>query len=289
MAFRRPLRRRHQPGMHGKPARADLEQPVDAVTERPHHWRCRGESGTDRRRHLKIGPRNDPRGRSLEDVNLGGMVGDLGDELNRRGSCPDDRDPLAGKAAGPIPSCGVEGCPRELVGTGNLGDGGQVQRADAGHDRAGRVNAARRRRDAPAPDDLIPFHALHLAAESDVGGDSVLARAVPQVLPYFVLRREHPGPARIELERERIHVGRHVARTPGISVIPPRPAQVLALLQDHEMVVSGLLQRDRHAQAGKPGSDDDDRIAACRVHPRISSGTATALALVSAAPPAPSG
>src|SRR6185437_13299989 len=50
----------------------------------------------------------------------------------------------------------------------------------------------------------------------------------------------------------------HVARAARVLVVPPGAAEVVFLVQDDEIVVPGLLQRDPHPDPAEPGSHDYD-------------------------------
>jgi hypothetical protein len=51
----------------------------------------------------------------------------------------------------------------------------------------------------------------------------------------------------------------HVARAAGVGVLAPGAAELVGLLEDEE-VDAGLLELDRHAEAGESGADDDDLV-----------------------------
>src|SRR6185437_9955502 len=64
----------------------------------------------------------------------------------------------------------------------------------------------------------------------------------------------------------------HVARAARVLVVPPGAAEVVFLVQDDEIVVPGLLQRDPHPDPAEPGSHDYDpwhvRTLTQEYHPR---------------------
>ena len=49
--------------------------------------------------------------------------------------------------------------------------------------------------------------------------------------------------------------GGHVAGATRVGVVTPGATEVVFLLQDHEVVASGLLQLDRHPESGEPAAD----------------------------------
>lgn len=58
----------------------------------------------------------------------------------------------------------------------------------------------------------------------------------------------------------------YVAGGAGVLVVAPRPADLLGLFEDDEIVDAGLSQPDGHAQAAEARSDDDhaDRLGRLR-------------------------
>src|ERR1022692_3976038 len=168
----------------------------------------------------------DPRRGALEHVEVPHPLGDLGDELDRRRAGPDHRDPLAFQVERTIPLRRVEGRPAEPAGPRNAGVGGQVQRAARGYY-------------GPRPVAFPPPR--------------------PGVPPRrLLLRREQPAPRRVQLEGVGVQRGGHVAGAARILVVVPGPPEVVAFLQDHEVVEAGLLQGDRHPDTAESGANDHD-------------------------------
>src|ERR1022692_1123681 len=206
----------------------------------------------------------DPRRGALEHVEMPDPFGDLGDELDRRRAGPDHRDPLAFQVQRTIPLRRGEGRPAEPAGPRNAGVGGQVQRAARGYHGPRPVAFPPPRprvlagRDIPAPGLVVPVHPLDRAAVTDVLGHAVFARAHPQVLPDLPLRSEQPAPRRVQLEGVGVQRGGHVAGAGRILVVVPGPPEVVAFLQDHEIVEAGLLQGDRHPDTAESGANDHD-------------------------------
>src|SRR6516162_2297271 len=135
-----------------------------------------------------------------------------------------------------------------------------MQRPGAGDHGAGAIPVAARGPDRPRPVPVVPLHRLDPAAVADMVVDPVLGGAAAQVLPDLLLRREQPAPRGVQLIRERVERRRDVACTARIPVIAPRPAEVGGLLQDHEVVETGLPQRYAHPDAAEPGPDNDDLV-----------------------------
>src|SRR6185437_11327016 len=110
----------------------------------------------------------------------------------------------------------------------------------------------------PPPGAVVPVHPLDRCAVGDVLVEPVLPGAVPQVVLDLLLRREQAAPVRVQLEGVGVQRRRHVTRAPRVLVVPPRPAEIKRLVQDHEVVVTRLLQRDPHPDAAEPGPHDHD-------------------------------
>ena len=187
--------------------------------------------------------------------------GDLGHELDRRRPGPDHRDPLAGQVTGAVPPGRMERRAAEPPGPRNVRIRRQVQRARGRHDRPRPVAAQLAvldRLHVPPPGAVVPVHPLDRCAVPDVLVQPVLPGAVPQVVPDLLLRREQAAPVRVQLEGVGVQRRRHVTRASRVLVVPPRSAEIRRLVQDHEVVVTRLLQRDPHPDAAEPGPHDHD-------------------------------
>src|SRR6188472_4233410 len=86
--------------------------------------------------------------------------------------------------------------------------------------------------------------------------DPALPRSAAQVLENLRLRREHPAPVGVQLERVRIEVSRHVAGAPRVRVRPPGATERLVALEHQEVVEAGLAQLDSYPEAAEPRADD---------------------------------
>jgi hypothetical protein len=62
----------------------------------------------------------------------------------------------------------------------------------------------------------------------------------------------------ILLVGEGVHVRLDVAGAARIGVVAPGAADLVGLLQDHEIGDAGVLELDGHAEPGEPGTNDDD-------------------------------
>jgi len=103
---------------------------------------------------------------------------------------------------------------------------------------------------------LVPPRAVNVGTEPQVAHDAAFACRAPQVLEDLRMWREHPAPGRVQLERIRIEISRHVAGAPRVGIRPPGATEPLITLEHEELVDAGLVQLDRHAEASKPCADD---------------------------------
>src|SRR3954447_15979935 len=103
---------------------------------------------------------------------------------------------------------------------------------------------------------VVPGRALHVVAEADVRHNAEVLRAAPQVIADLALEGIEAGPVGIGRERVRVQSRGDVALTAGIGVVAPGPAQLVRPLEHHEVVYSGLLEANGHAEAGEARADD---------------------------------
>ncbi len=178
--------------------------------------------------------------------------------LDRTGSGADARHPLTGEIDVVVPFGGVEG------GTGEGVDAGDVRH------RRTRELAHRRNQDvggegfaaggAHLPDTArgIEFRIGDLDAEADLARQIVLLGDRAHVRVDVALLGKAARPVGFGFERPRVQRGGHIAGRPRIGVLTPDTAQIAGLLDDGEIVDTGALQFQRHAEAGESGADDHD-------------------------------
>jgi hypothetical protein len=107
-----------------------------------------GAAGRQRRREVSVdvllqrcvgtvGLGQHVRCRALKQVQLGDLVDDLRDELDRAGAVADDRDTLPGEFVAVVPAGGMKDRALEGVQAGQVRLGGQAQLACGGNEEAG--------------------------------------------------------------------------------------------------------------------------------------------------------
>jgi hypothetical protein len=198
---------------------------------------------------------------ALEDRQLARLLGDDGDGLDRRGAGADDPHPLAGEVdllAGP--ATGVEDGPLEI---GDALDGRDVRRREAAgrHDEVlgGDVVVAVGG-DPPPAVRLVEDRLGHPRLEPDVGAETETLGDVPRIAENLRLAGValRPGPLLLELVRESVRVlhALDVAAGTRVAVPVPRPADVVARLEDHG-AQPGPPQAMEHVHAPESGAHDD--------------------------------
>ena len=80
-----------------------------------------------------------------------------------------------------------------------------------------------------------------------------------QVIQDLLPRREAAAPP-ARPERERVQVRRHVTGQAGVGVVPPGPPEVVAAVDDEEVVDARLPQRRGHADPAEPGADHENLV-----------------------------
>jgi hypothetical protein len=229
------------------------------------------------RRDRTVGLGQDPRRCALEQVQLADAWRDLRHELNRARARADHARGFAVQVELVIPTRRVKQRALEAAQSGDLGIGRPAQPAGrAGDDvELGALAALQRQR--PSAGRVIEARGFHAAVETDVRAQRVFVGAVLEVRADLFLLGEHARPARVLLERERVHVRLHVAGHARVVVVAPGAADGRRLLEDGEVVDAGLLEPDPHAQAGEAAADHRDAevllggLRGCVLHRRTAS------------------
>src|ERR1700761_785456 len=155
----------------------------------------------------------------------------------------------------------------QVLDRGNL----RLGKPTRGDDQARGREVAPRRADEPARLVLVPLRLRNRAVQPQVTVESFVPDARAQVGVDLTSFGEDAGPFGVRPEGERVQVRGDVAGHTGIAVVPPRPANVVGLLDDDERVPATPLELDTHADPGKAGANDEDvhRCAAAGVIHRL--------------------
>src|SRR4029077_6679006 len=105
----------------------------------------------------------------------------------------------------------------------------------------------------------IPTGRGDFGVQLQVGAELVTLRAAFEILQDLGLRRPHPRPVRVEVERVRIQVRLHVAGQSLVGVDPPRAADAVLAVEDGEVGEAGPPQEASQRQPTWTGADDSDR------------------------------
>src|SRR5579885_211701 len=201
------------------------------------------------------------------------VAGEMRHALNRRGAGADHGNALVaqlvqisgGIAAGVlvIPSAGVKRVALESIDSGDAGKFGAVERP-AGHDHeAGAQAIVTIGRDNPSAFLVAPDHVPDLGLKQGSAVEIELLSDAPGVRQDF--RRERIflfGDVTGLFEQRQIDVRLDIALRARVAVPVPGPAEISALLDDANVLDSGLTQPRAREQAAEAAADDQhfDRI-----------------------------
>jgi hypothetical protein len=146
----------------------------------------------------------------------------------------------------------------EPVQAGDVGRARPAQLTGGSDQHVGLVLRASLQCQPPRAAVLVEGGGEHLRAEPDVPDHVEVPGDVAQVLMDLGLRGEAPRPVGLRRERQRVQVGRHVAGGTGIGVLPPDPADVVTLLEQHEVLDARLLEPHGGGEPAEAGTDDRD-------------------------------
>ena len=244
MEQRRQHRRVHRPAAQRVDRADGSRQPED----RAHH-------GRDVEVHLG----QHPGGRALVDVQRCHRVRQRGRDLHTRGAGPDHRDALAGDVVGVVPGVGpqhISAEVREPVDV-DLGFGVDVT-ADRTDDEPGGDLRTVAEFQTPQRLRVVPHLPGDLATRAQVWVEPELAGGVAQIPVDLGPRRKEAGPLDVRGEGELVPQRRDVDGQTGIVVVAPRPAEVVAALEDHEICDAPSPQQMPARDTAGPASDDGD-------------------------------
>ena len=210
-------------------------EPVRVAGHVAHEPRHLGLDGV-----VVVGRREEPGRGALEDREVVDLLGDLGDELRRARPGADDDDALAAEVDVVVPSSGVEGGTGEGRRARQVGDVGPVELADAADDGVGRRDRARARRPrggggSTRIDASSSSTGQHLGAEADEGPQAVLVGDAAEVVEQHLLGGEVLRPVVALREGVAVEEVRHVDAAARVGVLEPGAADVVVLLQHHDL------------------------------------------------------
>ena len=259
--LRQPLGRRGEPGVPREPGHQGLPAPVDAGAVGLLQQRQEPEADLLGRRVGAVVARGHPGRGALVDVEVRDPLGDLGDDLDRRGAGADHRDPLAAQVVVVVPPRGVEDLSTEGVDALDVGEPWLGQPAGPG-DHAVGDDVTRVGADPPHLVALVEGKVQDRDPEAEPVEHTGALGDPLEVGEDLRLRREGPRPAGVGREAEGVELAGHVARGAGVGVLAPGAAHGVALVDDQEVGEAVLVELDRGAEAREAGSDDEGAHAA---------------------------
>ncbi|CAB4958103.1 unannotated protein [freshwater metagenome] len=208
----------------------------------------------------RVGFRQAPDRGALEDRQPCDVGRDRRDHLHRRRARADHGHALAGEVDVVVPAGGVHRRAREVVQARDGRDLRLVEDAGGADDVAGEQRLGVLELDAPEVAVLVERRGRDAGVQADPVADAEAVDAVLRVGLQLAARRVDPRPARPLPVGELVAERRDVDRDAGIRVPVPRAADAVAGLEHEDVVLAGVLQRDRGADAGEAGADDDHLV-----------------------------
>ena len=199
--------------------------------------------------------RDHPRRGALVDVEVGRDLLHLGHDLDRRRAGADHRDALAGQVDGVVPPGGVEQRPGEGVEPVDVGQAWLGQAAGGG-DQDLRAAPRRSTYDTASAGPSRPRRRARARCRSRSVAEAVVVGDAAQIGLDLRLGGVRRRPVGVAGEGERVELAGHVAAGTGIGVVAPGAADVVGLLDHHEVGLAVLEELDRGAEPGEAGADD---------------------------------
>ena len=110
----------------------------------------------------------------------------------------------------------------------------------------------------PAARGIVPAGIDHLRAEIDVRVQALLHRDAALVVGDLRLRAEAARPVEVLRERQGVQVAGHVARRTRVGVVAPGPADLVAAVDDPEILDALAQQVGSGGETGEARADDQD-------------------------------
>ena len=184
----------------------------------------------------EVGPREDPAGGALEDLDRPRSLHQFGNDLNSAGSGADHGDTFVAHVVVVIPTRTVDLVTIEGVQSADVRQARIRQRPTGHHCGARRelraVSCLRR----PQCAFLVELQTGDVHSEPDETRQRVLVDHRLDVAEDLGAARIRAGPVRILLEPVGIEQRRDVARRAGIGVVPPGTTHLVGTFKDNEIV-----------------------------------------------------
>ena len=235
-----------------------LEGPIDLIAVLPGGPLAPGEALFVLVTERLVRAGQDPLRGALIHVDLLRHLGYLGNDLGRAGTRPDDGHLLATEIVLVLPARGVKAWTGEVLETLDVGVGRRRERPDGADQHVAGVGASLRIGQVPTMRRLVPSGCGDTRVGAEMRADPEPVGAILEVLQDLGLVRVGLRPVRLEGERIGVEVRGHVAGRPGVCVVPPRPADALRGLEDHEVTTPSLHHPDGQAEPTRSSAQDGD-------------------------------
>ena len=258
------------PGPQGKHANHVHERPQEPSIE-PHQDRRTPKQRLPFIADIAREPRKYPRRRTLEHRHLGDVFRDGGQDLNRTCASSHDTDATPLEVVVVIPFSGVKDGSGKRIQAVEFCMIRQMQSPETAHHDVGRDRRVVPDFDFPSFVGTVPHEAniRDIRAETNVRFQVVFLGDLLTVFPDLAPTRIGMAPIRIQFERKRIDVGRHVTCNAGVGVFAPGSADAVGLLENDKVVSPSLLQLDTHADARHSRAENHNAIVLCHALDRL--------------------
>jgi hypothetical protein len=198
-----------------------------------------------------------PAGRALVDLHELGLLHQLRHDLNGARAGADDGHPLTGEVVVVVPVGAVDHLAFVRVDATDVGQLVVRQRAGGKHHGPRAEALATGGGHRPHALAVIEGQAVDFDSELDAATQVELVDHALDVSTDLIGGGVGARPGRVLGERERVQQRRDVARRAGIRVVPPRAADAVVALDEHDVVDARLREFDGGADAGETGADDE--------------------------------
>lgn len=209
-------------------------------------------------RELDLLAREDVVRRTLEHLEVAGLLRDLGHVLHRRRGRAHRDHALAAKVEVVTPLRGVELLAREVLLAGPRRRLRRVELPPRRNEEVGGVLAAVTQGEVPVRLRLDPLGLHNLGTVEQVRFEPERVAQRLLVAEHLALAREHLRHTGEREVRVVVHVCLGVARRARVGVVAPHAANAVGLLEDREVVVAIALELGGHAEAAEARAENGD-------------------------------